>query len=333
MDKKYISYDDEFDISNLIKKIWYKKVMIVILSCITFATIFFFTQYIEKTEVKTYKHSLTINPTKAKEFSKILYLINAFYKKGNFNIEEFFLDSFMEELMDYNELVSVLQNNKKIKQKISKLPQENQSQALFKYASKLKIKKVENSKKYLLTFKWDDKYEAYEIIDQTLKLVKLNLKDSFYEVIEGKIAEKRKNAFNRDLERIDYLTEQKAIAKELSIEENQIDNVNLTQSSISFNVNTNDVAYYLRGYKAIDKEIKLIQERKYTYINDLVKQVEEAKKLNLNWVDYNIYLIKTKQLNKPPLTVTLMLVTSLIIALSVAFISSVIELNKSAKEN
>jgi len=29
----------------------------------------------------------------------------------------------------------------------------------------------------------------------------------------------------------------------------------LPQSNISFNRNTNEIAYYLRGYKVIDKEI------------------------------------------------------------------------------
>lgn len=333
MNDKYISYDDEFDISNLINKIWYKKVMIVIVTCITFAILFFFTHYTKNTEVKKYDHSLNIKPSKEKEFSQILYLTNAFYKRGNFSIEEFFLENFVEELMDYDELVSVIQNNNKVKQKISELSQENQSKALFEYASKLKIIKDKSSKNYLLSFSWNDKNDVYEILDQTLKLVSLNLKDSFFDNIEGKIEEKRKNVFIRDLERIDYLMEQKAIAEELNIEENQIDNVNLSpQSSFTFNVNTNDVAYYLRGSKAIGTEIKLVQERQYRYISAISKQVEKAKKLDFNFVDYNIYLTKTKLLNKPPLSVTLILITSLIIALSIAFISSVIELNKSAKK-
>ena len=114
MNDKYISYDDEFDISNLINKIWYKKVMIVIVTCITFAILFFFTHYTKNTEVKKYDHSLNIKPSKEKEFSQILYLTNAFYKRGNFSIEEFFLEKFVEELMDFNELVSVIKNNNKV---------------------------------------------------------------------------------------------------------------------------------------------------------------------------------------------------------------------------
>ena len=332
LDKNF-SYDDTFDISNLIKKIWYKKVLIALVTCITFAILFFYTQYSEKKEVKRYEHSLTIKPTKKKEFSEKLYLINTFYKKGNFSIEDFFLENFVEELMDYNELVSILQNNNKIKQELSKLSQENQSQALFKYASKLKIRKDDGTENFLLTFNWNDKQDVYEILDRTLKLVTLNLKNSFFEVIEAKIEEKRNFVFYKDLERIEYLMEQKAIAEELDIEENQIDNVNLSQSSVSFNINTNDVAYYLRGYKAIGKEIRLLQEREYTYISALSEQIEKTKKLNFNFVDYNIYLIKTRLLNKPPISVALMLITSLLIALSVALVSSVIELNKSSKEN
>ena len=73
--------------------------------------------------------------------------------------------------------------------------------------------------------------------------------------------------------RIQYLSEQSSIAKELGIEKNRLDANALLQShksvlslesensSISLNVNPNDFPFYLRGYKAIDKEISIIKNR------------------------------------------------------------------------
>jgi len=74
-----------------------------------------------------------------------------------------------------------------------------------------------------------------------------------------------KNQTEIDKKRIQFLLEQSAIAKELVIETNRLDANALSQSSqntISLSVSsTNDVPFYLRGYKAIDKEISLIESR------------------------------------------------------------------------
>ena len=323
--------NDELDVSNFIKRIWENKLKIVIVAFVTFAILFFFNKYFKKKEVKLYRNVLTIKPNKETEFSDFLFLSNKFLAKGNFRIEEFFLERFIEELMDYDEFVSILSNNKEIKQKISK--SQNQFQELYDYTSRLKLEKDKNSNEYRLILIWNDKQEGKEILYQTLKLVNSNLKASLFKEVDGKNVEKKKFVINRDLERIDYLLEQKAIAEELNIEDNQVDNISLTQSNISFNVNTNDVAYYLRGYKAINKEIDLIENRKYNYIKNIQKEIEVLKKKDFNWVEYNIYLLKSQLLNKPPLSINLMLTTSLIITLLYSVISSIIQNNKSIKEN
>jgi LPS O-antigen subunit length determinant protein (WzzB/FepE family) len=64
--------------------------------------------------------------------------------------------------------------------------------------------------------------------------------------------------------RIFYLVEQSAIAKELGIETNTLDPNALAQtpsSGVSLNISSNEVPFYLRGFKAIDKEISLIRSR------------------------------------------------------------------------
>ena len=72
-----------------------------------------------------------------------------------------------------------------------------------------------------------------------------------------------------------------------------MDSVNLSNSNVSFNINTSGSAYYLRGYKAIDKEINLIKNRKYRELENFEKELETLRKNNIKLVDYNLYSINS----------------------------------------
>ena len=61
--------------------------------------------------------------------------------------------------------------------------------------------------------------------------------------------------------RIKFLNEQYSIAMELEIETNKLDATAMSQNSENQFINPNDVPYYLRGSKAIKKEIELIESR------------------------------------------------------------------------
>jgi len=72
-------------------------------------------------------------------------------------------------------------------------------------------------------------------------------------------------------DKILYLEEQSEIAKELGIEKNTLEVVTFgNDNSLVSSMNT-DSQFYLRGYKAIDKEIKLMQSRsnKKAFIEEL----------------------------------------------------------------
>ena len=122
------------------------------------------------------------------------------------------------------------------------------------------LSQKKKKKKYTINFTWHDPNEAKKILQDALNLTSKNLKRSIDLELSQRLEYKKKLLFNDELIRLDYLNEQSAIAKELNIIDNQIDNVNLSQSSVSLNINTADIAYYLRGYKAIDKEIELIKK-------------------------------------------------------------------------
>ena len=99
------------------------------------------------------------------------------------------------------------------------------------------------------------------ILENTINLTKNNLEKTIFNNLELKLEIKKNFILDKDFERLNYLSEQSMIAKELDISDNQVDNFNLSQSNVLFNISTTDVAYYLRGYKAIDKEIELSESR------------------------------------------------------------------------
>ena len=135
---------------------------------------------------------------------------------------------------------------------------------MFKYAKLLEIDSLKNNEKnYTVNLKWHNPDEAKIILQDTLDLVTKNLKEIINSELEQILEFEKKLTLNEDIVRLNYLKEQSAIAKELNITDNQIDNVNLSQSSVSLNISTADIAYYLRGYKAINKEIELIENRNY----------------------------------------------------------------------
>ena len=120
----------------------------------------------------------------------------------------------------------------------------------------------------------------------------------------------KKIIFNNERDRLNYLQEQTFIAKELDILNNQIDNVNLS-------------AYYLRGYKAIDKEIELIKNRESLKFMD--QEINRFKDIEIKLVDYNIYLMVTKSLKNTKLILMISILLGLIAGVSYVLFSNAIQ--------
>ena len=70
----------------------------------------------------------------------------------------------------------------------------------------------------------------------------------------------------------------------------------MPQDKIAVNVTTNNIGYYLQGYKAIDKEISLIKSREYKETKKIKKRIELLKTEEINLVDYNLFLIDVNSL-------------------------------------
>jgi LPS O-antigen subunit length determinant protein (WzzB/FepE family) len=338
MKKNYNKNIDEIDLIELLKTIYRQKLIILL---ILFISILIGVIYGAQKPLSI-KSSLDIKNSKDTEFTNFLPIYNLVYddlinplkKNEPINpekkkkviakpneISDIILTRFITEILDYEELIIILSNNKKIKKEIAKLNSDEQEQILFNYAQSLSIVRPNKDiSTYNLSFIWNDIDESKYILNALLKMAKKNLESRIYKELDDLLTIKKKIIINDDIKRIRYLKEQSAIAKELNIENNQIDSVNLSQSNVSFNINTNNVAYYLRGYKTIDKEIELIKSRKRLDIENIQEDINILKRSNINWADYNINYLNIYTQNKPNLYLMISIGIGFILSMFYVFI-------------
>ena len=338
MKKNYNKNLDEIDLIELLKTIYKQKLIILL---ILFISILIGVIYGAQKPLSI-KSSLDIKNSKDTEFTNFLPIYNLVYddlinplkKNEPINpekkkkviakpneISEIILSRFITEILDYEELIIILSNNKKIQKQIAKLNSDDQEQILFNYAQSLSIVQPnKNISTYNLSFIWNDIDESKYILNALLKMAKKNLETRIYKELDDLLTIKKKIIINDEIKRIRYLKEQSAIAKELGIENNQIDSLNLSQSNISFNINTNNVAYYLRGYKTIDKEIELIKTRKRLDIENIQEDINILKRSNINWADYNINYLNIYTQNKPNLYLMISIGIGFILSMFYVFI-------------
>ena len=274
------TYDNEIDLIELFKLFWNEKIKIILITFVSI-TISFFYIYSNPRLVNS---SLTIE---AGDLEKL----KIFQLK---HFDEIFLDNkevlrtFTEEFNDYEELVFVLSNDEKIKKKISKFSKSNQQEKLYNYAQFFKLE-FRGDKSYL-NFIWHDTKEAKEILKKTIKLTLINTEKNLFEKLESYFESEKKKLVDKDLNNIKYLLEQSTIAREINLAEN------LISSSVLFNFNLKKYGEYLRGYKAIDKQIYLIKNRKYTEYDavNVKKNLNELKINNNDLIEYSFINLHTK---------------------------------------
>ena len=339
MKKNSLLYDDEIDLIALFKIIWNGKIKILLITIISFLVGLGYNSQIPR----NYLNSLTINPNDNSElmFDNIQKLVRSNYSNQINQINQInqsnhsnqinqsnrsILVRFSNELEDNEEFLLSIKNTKKIQENISKLNIEDQEKEMFRYAKLLEIvKPKKGEKKYTINFTWHDPNEAKKILQDALNLTSKNLKRSIDLELSQRLEYKKKLLFNDELVRLDYLNEQSAIAKELNIIDNQIDNVNLSQSSVSLNINTANIAYYLRGYKAIDKEIELIKNREHQNLKFIEQEINYFKNTEIEFAKYNVYLINIKSLKNTKSILTISILLGLIVGIFYVLISNAIQ--------
>jgi len=327
-------HNSDINLFELFITIWDKKIKIAIITVIVSAILIGYNDYKPK-KSNEFKNSLAIGMTKAEQFLSFIPVYD--YLQININNQNV-LEQFIEEFLDYEELIIVLENVEDIKEKLSQLSEQEQQQMLYNYAKLFKIqtnqnfydeeKKDRTNNKYILEFTWEyEGKQARDILDQALKLTLKNLEKSIFLNLDNNFKIQKDKIIRKDLERIAYLSEQSLIARKLDLEESKVDFYNLSEIQASFNFNSGTTSpYYLRGYKAIDMEISVIENRKYPQLAEIEQEIDLLKKKNVRWINYNIFLLDVKlQNHSKALSPVIVILFSLLIAVFYALISNKIK--------
>lgn len=330
--------NDEIDLKNLFKVIWDGKIKIFSISIISFLI-----GYVYYIQLPTnYSNQIVISKVgdyEIFEYSSIKQMMSNLIeaevtkpsdlsKEERVSLAQIVLYKYIKELKDFEEYLFNIKKTTKAQKSLENLSTENQQIRLSKFINLIKIseKKInrdEDIEEYNLIFQWHDPNEALKILRDTLNKTSNTLKKKIYSELAKNLELKKNIILAKDKKRLNYLKEQSAIAQELGIVDNQIENINLSpQSSLSLSINTADIAYYLRGYKAIDKEIVLIENRKYDYYKSLEQDLENFKKKDIKLVYYNIYTMESKLLKNKKSVLIISILAGLIASTIFVLISS-----------
>lgn len=358
MKKNYLA-SDEYDLYQFFEIIWNKKISFVVIFLVSILSGIILSNL--NTKEDQYEISLKLFPAKENEFLKFSSITN--YLGDKFNFQNFnplntfsaqnksdiilpnqqitplkMLENFVLEFKDYDEVEKVLLDNPNVNKKIIQSSINDKQIQLSRYAKLISLDKIPNleSDVYILKFKWHNPEEALQILVEILSLTSKNLDKSTFANLEFLLELKKNSLINKDLERISYLREQGSIAKELEIENNQVETINeAVANSFLLNINTNEnAAYYLRGFKAINKEIQLIKSRKYSEITKLETKLNSLKKDETKWITYNPITSDTQKIsnNDNNKYLIICVIIGLIIGVFYVHISSAFQLRKTSKK-
>jgi len=274
-------YDDGIDLFEFFETLWDGKWKIILTTFVAaIIGVVFSVVKPNSFEVSTPFHSG--KPSVFITYTSLNDLLKS--NKFSFSVDEnSIFKMFIAEFNDYEEMVDAVSTSEFVQKSIKNLDDDDKQRALIGFAKAFKLKAPSKKEKnWTLSFEWHDHIEGAKLFNDAIRQMLSNIKNisvsnvnELAEVIDiqntrnleqlrNKLSLIEKNQTYIIKKRIQYLREQSAIAKELGIETNRLDANALSKSSknaISLSVNSNDVPFYLRGYKAIDKEIALIESR------------------------------------------------------------------------
>jgi LPS O-antigen subunit length determinant protein (WzzB/FepE family) len=317
--KSDLYYNDEINLIELFKIIWNDKIKIFLITTVSFLIGFGYSYQLPN----NYLISLDIIKNDDIEIQPI-YFINQLLSNNLkdqletpiiFLTAEKVLDKFNRELQDYEEILLNFKNTKKFKENISKLSLDIQKKELKKYVDSLKIINESDLK---LILKWENIDEAKDILQNTVNFTLNNLEKSIFKEIDIILNQQKKLSRINDLPELSYLKRQRLIAKELNI-------------TNPINGYTGE-PYYLRGYEAIDKEIETFENRDNEVSKIIQKNINLLKKQNINWVNYDINLIKVKSLKNTKLILIISIFSGLIVGAIYVIVFKSLKLQTSLKK-
>ena len=147
--------------------------------------------------------------------------------------------------------------------------------------------------------KWENLDEVDDILQNTINLTLNNLEKSIYKKLDQDLEKKKKLSFTDHMKKLDYLKQQRWIAKEL----------NISDPTYGYT----GEPYYLRGYVAIDKEIEIIQEMQHKKFDYIEQEINSLKKESIDWITYDINSTKVKILKNTKLILLISIFFGLIV--------------------
>lgn len=272
---------DEIDLIALIQSLWDAKFVIAILTGSAAIFGFVLTLILPQSfsgSLKLMNASESVY-TKYEAVNETLSLNNFNYKIDAGQVFELFV----AEFSDYEEVLSVLSSDKIVNELAANIPEDERQQFLRNLAADITLNQQKGDKNtHQLTINWHDDHHGTVIVDRIINEVLLTVQQtliadikSLAQAIDSRNAQakERLQAVLKSLEnsaqisqnqRLLFLSEQAAIARELGIENNSLDGGASSFAGLAAagdGISVSSVPFYLRGYKAIDKEIALLQSR------------------------------------------------------------------------
>ncbi|MBD1145892.1 hypothetical protein IDH13_03235 [Pelagibacterales bacterium SAG-MED34] len=329
--------NDEINLIEIFKIFWGGKYKIIL---ITFISFFIGLIYINS-QPKSFEISLEIKPSSNTEFIKLHsiyeFINSSGYKftktksemdKNIFLINKLVLNQFISEISNSKKFIKVLKNTDIVGDKIDKLTEIERRAKLNNLSALFVLEKVRGSSDvYTLKFNWHDKDLGKQIIIDLLKISLSNFEKSFFQQLLDLLEVKRDIIIRNDLKKIEYLEEQYEIANTLGLESDKLKDLNLSSSFTA-------TPYYILGQQAILEEINIIKKRKYSNIENLEKKINDLKNdNNFQWIEYNEFLVSTKQYSNIKNILLISFVSGLIIGVFYVFVSFNNKFKKVVKKN
>ena len=275
--------DDEIDLFELALTLWEGKWTIIIatIGAILLGMLYWIIL------PSSYSGTTILREAQPSAFTRYVFLSETIKSDGfNYKIDKKYVsDAFISEFNDLEELVQVLNTNEYVLQQLSKIEEQDRANFVIFLAKQFQIAPLaaeENG--WELKFTWVDPEAGKKIFDQALHKVLAKVKDTllsdidqFAEGMQKRLNDKIEDATLKkaviqegirlaDAQRLRYLAEQAAIARELGVETNFLGRngqPEVADSNVSLSVLAVSRPFYMHGYKAIEKEIALIQARSH----------------------------------------------------------------------
>tara|TARA_Y100000389_G_scaffold31120_1_gene26336 strand:- start:7181 stop:8308 length:1128 start_codon:yes stop_codon:yes gene_type:complete len=327
--------NNEADIIDLLVECWIDKYKIIAIGIITCLVIIMYNFFIDK------KYTGVSELTRAKysTFTEFQFYNNVIEDHNWPDEQKITPDNFFAEFLlefnDYDEMKSILRSNSFMQQK-TKDSNEADKKLILNDNAKLFLitpiydDKAKITKTATISYEWHDPIEGSRLLNDALQLTLKNTKRNilsnvniFIDHLEAKRENEREKYYTTlDIikkhestqyeQRVKYLTEQSEIARTLGFEKSQINTADIKTNKTG-NISQDESPYYLRGYKALDKEKEIIVKRtlkerhlmsdeyrqvsrkilefnkKSLYVNNLKKlrsNIENSS--GKNWVLYNL---------------------------------------------